>query len=247
MSETIKNTTDERIERSDVVPIVSCSASTDSVRPRVLIACEESGTVREAMASVGCDAWSCDIQPTRIAGQHLQCDVREILNDGWDLLIAHPPCTYLTVTGNRWFKPEYAGRYPTRQQDRQEAIEFFMALANAPIDKIAIENPVCIMSSVWRKANQVIQPWQFGDKAVKKTCLWLKGLPPLLPTEIVEPEYKTYNSSTKKSGKSRYPMLWAGKKDSKERSKTFDGIARAMADQWGRQLVGALSKQKHCN
>lgn len=200
---------------------------------RVLIACELSGVVREAFKAKGHDAWSCDILPTDIPGNHIQGDVLEHLNGDWDLMIAHPPCTYLTVTGNRWFKPEYRDRYPDRPQQREDAVEFFMALANAPIDKICIENPVCIMSSRWRKPDQIIQPWQFGDKHIKRTCLWLKNLPKLEHTNIVEPEYKIYKSSTKKSGKSKYPILWTGKKDAKARSKTFQGIADAMANQWG--------------
>ena len=111
---------------------------------KILVACEFSGTVREAFAARGHDAWSCDLLPTDIPGNHYQGDVLEILNDGWDMMIAHPPCTYLTVTGNKWFKPEYKDRFPTRQQDRQDAINFFMSLVNAPIDKIAIENPIGI-------------------------------------------------------------------------------------------------------
>lgn len=152
---------------------------------------------------------------------------------GWDMMIAHPPCTYLTVTGNRWFKPEYREKYPTRQQDREDAVAFFMMLADSSIPLIAVENPVCIMSSRWRKPDQIIQPWMFGDAAVKKTCLWLKGLPVLKATKIVEPKYKVYKSSTKKSGFSRYPIAWTGKADWKERSRTFLGVALAMAEQWG--------------
>lgn len=202
---------------------------------KVLVACECSGVVRDAFRRRGHDAWSCDIQPTDTPGPHYQCDVLPVISLGWDLMIAHPPCTYLTVTGNRWFLPEFAARYPDRGRQREEAAAFFMALANAEVPKIAIENPVCVMASRWRKSDQIIQPWQFGDRAVKKTCLWLKGLPKLVPTKIVEPEYKIYNSKNHKSGKSRYPMLWAGKGKgmSKERSKTFQGIAEAMADQWG--------------
>lgn len=155
----------------------------------------------------------------------------------FDLMIAHPPCTRLTVTGNKWYKPEYRERFPNIEREREEAVEFFMKLANASIPMIAIENPVGIMSSRWRKPNQIIQPWQYGDKALKKTCLWLKGLPPLLETEIVEPHYKTYNSKTKKSGKSRYPIAWSKKSDWKERSRTFQGIANAMAEQWGGKVT----------
>ncbi len=174
--------------------------------------------------------------PTDKLGPHYQGDVFDIIDiidDGFDLMIAHPPCTYLTVTGNRWMKPEYADRYPDRPMQREDAVDFFMRLATSNIPRIAIENPVCIMSSRYRKPDQIIQPWQFGDKAVKKTCLWLKNLPLLTPTKIVTPKYITYNSSTKASCKSRYPMAWAKKGDWKERSKTFQGIANAMAKQWG--------------
>jgi hypothetical protein len=219
---------------------------------KVLVACEYSGIVREAFKKRGHDAWSCDLLPTDIPGQHIQGDVlREIngMNGHWDLMIAHPPCTYLCVTGNKWYKPEYKDRFPDRPQQREEAVSFFMALANANIDKIAVENPICIMSTRWRKPDQIIQPWQFGDKALKKTCLWLKNIPPLKHTKIVEPEYVIYKSRTKKSGVSKYPTAWAAKVKltkmpllwkagpsptrSKERSKTFQGIADAMAEQWG--------------
>ena len=202
---------------------------------KILVACEESQIVCKAFRVKGHEAFSCDIQPTSGTHPeyHIQGDVMEQLDKGWDMMIAHPPCTYLCVSGNRWFKPKFSERFPTRQQDRNDAIEFFMKLVNARIEKIAIENPVCIMSSVWRKPDQIIQPWQFGDKAIKKTCLWLKNLPKLIPTKIVEPEYKIYNSSTKKSGKSKYPVLWTKQTDSKSRSKTFQGIADAMANQWG--------------
>lgn len=204
---------------------------------RILIACEESQRICIEFRKLGHEAFSCDILPPSGGHPewHIQGDVLEQLDKGWDMMIAHPPCTYLTVTGNRWFKPEYADRYPTRAKDREDAVLFFMALANAPIERIAIENPVSIIASRWRKSDQVIQPWQFGDPHTKKTCLWLKNLPKLIPTKIVEPQYVEYNSSTKKSGKSRYPLLWSGKGKnmSVERSKTFPGIARAIAEQWG--------------
>jgi len=201
---------------------------------KILIACEFSGTVRKAFAAKGHDAWSCDIEPTDIPGNHYQGDVMDIINDGWDMMIAHPPCTYLTVTGNKWFKPEYKDRFPTRQQDRQDAIDFFMSLVNAPIDKIAIENPIGIMSTVYKKPNQIIHPWQFGHEASKSTCLWLKGLSNIEPTNIVDKgEFVTY-----KSGKRM--TKWyadAASKSPQERAKirntTFQGIANAMAEQWG--------------
>ena len=201
---------------------------------KVLVACEFSGTVREAFAAKGHDAWSCDIEPTDIPGNHYQGDVKDILKEGWDMMIAHPPCTYLTVTGNKWFKPEYKDRFPTRQQDREDAIKFFMMLAEAPIDKIVIENPIGIMSTTYKKPNQIIHPWQFGHEASKSTCLWIKGLPNLEPTNIVgKGEFVTY-----KSGKRM--TKWyadAASKSPKERAKirntTFTGIAQAMANQWG--------------
>ena len=202
---------------------------------RILIACEESQAVCKEMRALGHEAYSCDILPCSGGHPewHFQDDVFNVINRGWDMMIGFPPCTRLTVTANKWYKPEFAHRFPNIQKEREEAVVFFMALANAPIEKIAIENPVGIMSTRWRKPDQIIQPWQFGDRAVKKTCLWLKGLQPLKPTQIVEPLYKEYNSSTKKSGKSKYPILWSCKADAKERSKTFPGIASAIATQWG--------------
>jgi site-specific DNA-cytosine methylase len=200
---------------------------------RVLVACEFSGIVRDAFAERGHDAWSCDLLPTEREGNHIQGDVLEVLDDGWDLMIAHPPCTYLTVTGNRWFKPEYKERFPTREQDRKDAIEFFMALANAPVPQICVENPVGIMNTQWRKPNQIIQPFQFGHKEAKKTCLWLKDLPTLEHTKIVEPEYVTFKSGKRMakwySDAFKLPKI----EREKVRSKTFTGIAKAMAEQWG--------------
>ena len=188
---------------------------------KVLVACEFSGTVREAFRAKGHNAWSCDILPTEIPGQHYQCDIREVLDMDWDLIIAHPPCTYLAVSGNKWFKPEYESKYPTRKQDRLDAIDFFMLFVNAKCDKIAIENPIGIMSSTYRKPDQIIQPWMFGHGETKATCLWLKNLPKLMPTNIVE------------GREQRLHKLPPSKDRWKERSKTFQGIADAMADQWG--------------
>jgi len=202
---------------------------------KVLVACEESQVVCIAFRERGHEAYSCDILPCSGGHPewHIQGDARSYLDEDWDMIIAFPPCTFLTVTGNKWMKPEYANKFPTRQQDRNDAIDFFMAFTKTNIPRWAIENPVGIMSTIFRKPDCIIQPWQFGDEAIKKTCLWLIGLPPLLPTQIVCPEYKIYNSSTHKSGKSKYPVLWSGKHNSKERSKTFPGIAKAMAEQWG--------------
>ena len=201
---------------------------------KVLVACEFSGTVRDTFAALGHDAHSCDLEPSERTGNHYCGDVRDILDKGWDLMIAHPPCTYLTVTGNKWMKDEYKDRFPTRQQDRKDSIEFFMLLANSNIPRIAIENPIGIMSSTWRKPDQIIQPWQFGHEASKSTCLWLKNLPLLVPTNIVGKG----NFTTFKSGKRM--ATWyadAAKHDPKMRerirNRTCQGIADAMANQWG--------------
>ena len=188
---------------------------------KILIACEFSGTVREAFIKLGHDVTSCDLEPTSVPGKHYQGSVLDILNDEWDMMIAHPPCTYLTVTGNKWFKDEYKDRFPTRQQDRKDAIEFFMLLANANIPKIAIENPIGIMSTTYQKPSQIIQPWQYGHGETKTTCLWLKNLPLLMPENIVNGrEQRIHNMPPSEN-------RW------KERSRTYKGIAWAMANQWG--------------
>jgi len=213
---------------------------------KILIGCEFSQVVTKAFRDLGHEAYSCDLEPGEINPDwHYQCDVREILNEGWDLAIFHPPCTYLTVTGNKWFyHPEDKDlptnqrrphpRFPNRQQQREDGKEFFMTLINAPIPKIAVENPIGIMSTVYRKPDQIIQPWQFGHEASKSTCLWLKNLPLLQPTNVVDKgEFVIY-----KSGKRM--TKWyadAAKHDPKTREKirntTFQGIADAMAKQWG--------------
>lgn len=180
---------------------------------RVLVACEFSGIVREAFRARGHDAWSCDLLETEIPGQHIQGDAMGILNDGWDLMIAHPPCTFLARSGARW--------WVVREIQQQKAIYFFMALVNAPVGKIAVENPIGIMSNHYRKPDQIIQPWQFGHGETKATCLWLKGLPKLTPTEIVDGRVPRVHFA--EPG----PERW------KERSRTLPGIARAMAEQWG--------------
>jgi hypothetical protein len=181
---------------------------------KVLVACEFSGTVREAFRVRGHDAWSCDLLPTEIPGQHIQSNVLDILNDGWDLMIAHPPCTHLAVSGARWFAEK---RADGRQQD---AIDFFMDLVDANIPRIAVENPVSIMSTVWRKPDQIIQPWQFGHGETKATCLWLKNLSPLIPTSIVVGRESRIHHEPPS------PDRW------KNRSRTFAGIAEAMSRQW---------------
>jgi hypothetical protein len=203
---------------------------------RVLVACEFSGAVRDAFIGGGHDAMSCDLLPNETPGPHYQGSVMDILNDGWDLMIAHPPCTYLTLTGNKWFKPEYAERFPTRHKDREDAVEFFMALANAPIPRIAIENPIGIMSSRYRKPNQIIQPWEYGHETTKATCLWLKGLPNLVPTNIVSKGEVVISKSGNRMSRWYYEtskITLKGGLRAKARSVTFQGIAEAMANQWG--------------
>jgi len=186
---------------------------------RVLVACEYSGRVRDAFIRAGHDAMSCDLLPTDVPGPHYQGDVSDVLGDGWDLMIAHPPCTHLAVSGARHFAEKRAdGR-------QQAAIEFFMMLADADIPRYAIENPVCIMSSIWRKPDQVIQPWQFGHGETKATCLWLKGLTKLTPTNIVE------------GRADRIHKMPPGPDRWKLRSATYAGIAEAMAKQWGKPAM----------
>lgn len=189
---------------------------------KVLVACEYSGTVRDAFIAEGHDAISCDLLPTDVPGPHYQGDVTDILGEGWDLMVAHPPCTHLSVSGSRHFA---AKRADGRQQ---AAIDFFMKLANADIPKICIENPVCIMSSVWMQPTQTIQPWMFGHTEQKATCLWLKALPPLVATNDVYEEMMLLP----KAERERIHYMPPGPDRWKERSKTFAGIAQAMASQW---------------
>lgn len=187
--------------------------SGEGVGVSVLVACEYSGVVRSAFRALGHDAWSCDVLPAEDEDiHHLQCDVLKVLGDGWDLMIAHPPCTHLAVSGARWF--------PGKIMQQQEAIRFVRTLLAAPIARIALENPVSILSSVIRKPDQVIQPWQFGHGETKATCLWLKNLPPLKATDIVE------------GRQPRVHFMSPGPDRWKERSRTLPGIASAMADQW---------------
>ncbi len=180
---------------------------------RVLVACEFSGAVREAFRDMGHNAWSCDLLETEIPGPHIVGDVLDLLGDGWDLMIAHPPCTHLAVSGARWWKD--------KQQEQADALEFVRALMAAPIDRIALENPISKISSAIRKPDQIVQPWQFGHGETKATCLWLKGLPKLQPTDVVEGrEPKVHHMAPG-------PNRW------RERSRTYAGIAAAMANQWG--------------
>lgn len=182
---------------------------------RVLVACEYSGTVRDAFTKRGHYAMSCDLLPCESTkfGDHYQGNVLDILDNGWDLMIAHPPCTHLAVSGARWFKD--------KQKEQTEALEFVRILLGANIEKIALENPISIISSKIRKPDQIIQPWQFGHGETKATCLWLKNLPKLEPTNIVE------------GREPKVHMMPPGPNRWKERSRTYQGIADAMAEQWG--------------
>jgi hypothetical protein len=206
---------------------------------KILIACEFSGIVRDAFTALGHDVTSCDILPSEKPGKHFQGNVLDIINDGWDLMIAHPPCTYLTVTGNKWFKDQPVRKSgalvgAARREAREQAINFFMKLANAPIKHIAIENPIGVMSTVWRKPDQIIHPWQFGHEACKSTCLWLKNLPLLLPTNVVSKgEYVYYKSGKRCSKWYHDAALETQENRVKIRNRTFTGIAEAMANQWG--------------
>jgi len=194
---------------------------------KVLVACEYSGIVRDAFAAKGHDAWSCDILPTESPGNHFQGDVLEHLDKGWDLMIAHPPCTHLAVSGARWFTE---GKKPWSLQE--DALNFVRKLLDAPIDKIALENPVSVISTKIRKPNQIIQPFEYGHDVTKKTCLWLKNLPNLKPTKIVKPDIVLVNG--KKMSRMHYESFKLPSKErSKVRSKFYTGIAEAMADQWG--------------
>lgn len=185
---------------------------------KVLVACEFSGIVRDAFRKRGHDAWSCDLLPTEREGPHIQGDVLEHLREGWDLMIAHPPCTYLAASGARWWHNHWA--------DQENALQFVLWLMQAPIASIAIENPIGRISTAIRPPEQIIQPWQFGHEETKATCLWLRNLPLLKPTDIM----KTRNKNLTASGQNKLgpsPDRW------KLRSRTYQGIADAMAEQWG--------------
>lgn len=215
---------------------------------KILIACEESDEVRSKFENLGFDAWSCDLQENRnFNAKHLQCDVFDIINQNWDAMIAFPPCTHLAVSGSRWFKE--------KQKDgrQQKAIDFFLKIAQSNIKHIAIENPVGIMNKLYMPPTQIIQPYYFGDKAQKTTCLWLKNLPllyhnatPNLFDDVVthtdKGDFFTWIDS--KTGKKKRQPLWYKEarnlnkhERSKVRSKTFPGIAEAMANQWGKFLI----------
>lgn len=183
---------------------------------RVLVACEYSGRVRDAFRQMGHDAMSCDLLPTDVPGPHHQGPVEEVLNDGWDLMVAHPPCTDLAISGSRWLAQKSVdGR-------TDAALAFVRLLMAAPIDRWCIENPVSLISSRIRKPDQIIQPWQFGHGETKATCLWLKNLPRLKPMHCVD-------------GRAARVWLMPPSPDRwKERSRTYEGVAQAMAEQWGR-------------
>lgn len=203
---------------------------------KILVACEYSGSVRDEFLKLGFDAISCDLLKTESPGPHYIGNVFDIINDGFDLMIAHPPCTHLAVSGARHFHK--------KQKEQAEALEFVRKLMHANIPHIAIENPVSIISSKIRKPDQIIQPWMFGDPFQKTTCLWLKNLPKLEPTKIVD-KGRFHEWIDKKTGKKKRQAVWdmeafkQGKNRGKLRSKTFQGIAKAMADQWGRFISSA--------
>ena len=221
---------------------------------RVLIACEESQAVCKAFMELGHEAYSCDLLPCSGGHPewHIQKDVFEVINLGWDLMIAHPPCTFLASSGVAWLShPDDRDlpfedrrphpKFPNRRNDMEDSIKFVSMLYNSTIGKIAIENPIGLLSSRWMKPTQIIQPWMFGDEATKSTCLWLKNLPPLQPTDIVG-KGERFEWIDSKTGKKKSQPMWYYKalKDSKTkeerqtlRSKTFQGIANAMAKQWG--------------
>ena len=219
---------------------------------KVLIACEESQEVCRAFRTLGHEAYSCDIQEPSGGHPewHILGDALKAIEGGqivtmdgqkhdvgkWDLMIAHPPCTYLTVTGNRWFNVErYGDAAINRLANRHEAVNFFMEFALSGIPKIAIENPVGCMSTAWRKPDQIIHPYMFGDPARKATCLWLKGLPKLTPTDMVDPVIIHYqNGKGTDNPWHMETMKLPPKERAKARSKTFPGIAKAMAEQWGK-------------
>ena len=192
---------------------------------RLLVACEYSGVVRDAFIARGHEAMSCDLLPTDAVGPHYQGDVRDVLGDGWDMMIAHPPCTYLASSGLHWNK-----RVAGRDALTEEALEFVRLLLDAPIHRIALENPVGRISTAIRKPEQMIQPWWFGDDASKRTCLWLKNLPPLKETSRLPGDDKTRRANQTPSGQNR---LWPSDDRWKLRSTTYPGIAAAMAEQWG--------------
>lgn len=208
---------------------------THNKKMRILVACEESQAVTIELRKLGHEAYSCDIQ--ECSGEHsewhLQCDALELLKMEWDMIIAFPPCTYLTVTGNRWFLPVYGDKAKERVKNREKAIKFFMSFANANCKRIAIENPIGVMSSRYRKPDQIIHPYMFGDPQRKATCLWLKGLQHLVATNVVKPKIIHYKNGKGTDSEWHMNTINLPKEErAKLRSKTFPGIAKAMAEQW---------------
>ena len=213
---------------------------------RILVACEESQAITKELRKLGHEAFSCDLLPCSGGHPewHYKQDVFEVIDNGWDMMIAHPPCTFLAVSGARWLYNKDGSKNIERWESQANALEFVQRLMDAPIDKIAIENPISVISSNIRKPDQIVHPWMFGDKASKSTCLWLKNLPNLVPTEIVEKgEFKEWVD--KKSGKTKKQALWyyealQNARSPEERrtlrSKTFPGMAKAMATQWTEQI-----------
>ncbi|OCX57232.1 hypothetical protein BFM99_14270 [Stutzerimonas stutzeri] len=236
---------------------------------RVLVACEYSGRVRDAFRALGHEAMSCDLLPTDVPGPHYMGDVRDVLYDGWDLMVAHPPCTYLTIAAEWCYKDNPGKKMKPgvlfgaeRRAAREEALEFFRLLLDAPIPHIAVENPVGVVSSRIRKPDQTIQPWQFGHDASKATCLWLKNLPPLVPTEVVHPrliccgnQFDGDAACQTCNGTLKPKKRWANQTDSgqnrlppsadrwKIRSETYVGVAKAMATQWDQVVFADVIRQ----
>lgn len=194
---------------------------------KILIGCEFSGIIREAFKKRGHDAWSCDLLDTEIPGNHFKQDIRDVLCFGWDMMIAHPPCTHLAVSGARWFKNKY--------DEQLNALSLVRRLMDAPINQICIENPISIISTHIRKPDQIIQPWMFGHGETKATCLWLKNLPLLKPTNIVAGRRERVHNE------SPGPNRW------KNRSRTYQGIALAMANQWGIFCESIINRENQSN
>lgn len=199
---------------------------------KILIACEYSGVVRDAFIRQGHQAISCDLLPTESEGPHYQGDLFDILDEDWDMIIAFPPCTYLCSSGLHWNK-----RRPKREEKTKQAFEFVMKIANANCERIAIENPIGCISTKWRKPDQIIQPYHFGEDASKATCLWLKNLLPLKSTKYVEPRIVNGKKRWSNQTNSGQNKLTPSKDRSKIRSKTYPGIAEAMADQWSKESI----------
>jgi hypothetical protein len=211
---------------------------------KVLVACEYSGVVRDAFTAMGHDATSCDLLPTESEGKHYEGDVLDILNDGWDLMICHPPCTYFSRAGI-----QFIHKQADRKEKLIESFEFVKKLWNAPIKRIALENPAGWLCTNWRRPNQIIHPWYFGDNEMKETCLWLKGLPRLQGLIEVAANKSAYKpkpaaSRVGSDGKMKNKYFMSRMTNGKDRAKTFPGIAKAMAEQWGNQTSGTQTTTK---